>query len=263
MSEKMSPDHPQITVILPVYRSSAVLAQLTAELTTILRQIVDRYEIIFVTDACPEGSAQTLQALSENYNSIKVVDLKENVGQHRAVLTGMTMAKGDYIAVMDADLQDPPSALPALLNKLREGYGAVFAGRRGRYESIGRLATSRIFKWLLHKVVNVPADAGMFFMISSSTAERLVQLNFTFPFVVAMIGCTGVNLVSIPIERSSRPSGSSSYSPVMRIKTATLALLAAANWRLFKKGRYRSAPYRAPIARIFYSAPPAGLPKNG
>jgi glycosyltransferase involved in cell wall biosynthesis len=189
-------------------------------------------EIIFVEDACPSGSLVVLQRLALRDSRVAVISLAQNVGQHRAVLIGLGYARGKSIVLLDADLQDPPEAIPFLLRGLNGGAAAVFAGRRGAYESIPRLASSFVFKVLLHLLAGVPADAGMFVAFDRRVADRLLAYRPRWPFVVAMIGGTGLPLASIPIRRDRRPSGRSAYTPWDRFRVGIQTLAWAAAWRL-------------------------------
>ena len=222
------PEHtdasPDVSIVVPVYRNGDTLQPLHDRLQRVLTGERLTYEILFVNDACPCGSLSVLSALAAADPGVRVIALPENVGQHRAVLAGLAQARARAAIVMDADLQDPPEAIPQMLAKLTQGSCAVFAGRRGRYESLARLATSRIFKSVLHVLSGVPRDAGMYVAINREMIQRLVGRREHEPFVVAMIGATRLPVTSIPIERCPRPSGESSYTAAMRVRAAYTAI---------------------------------------
>lgn len=140
---------PEISVVVPVYCNADTVSALRERLRQVLESEPLSYEILFVNDACPAESLMALRGLAEGDAAVRVVPLERNVGQHRAVLIGLAQTRGRHVVVMDADLQDPPEAIPEMRRTLMRGYDAVFAGRRGRYESTGRLVTSRVFKTLL------------------------------------------------------------------------------------------------------------------
>jgi glycosyltransferase involved in cell wall biosynthesis len=223
---------PEVSVVVPVYRNAQTLQELCDRLRSVLAPNVASYELLFVDDACPEGSLAVLEGLARKDPSISVVALKHNAGQQRAVLAGLRLARGSVVIVMDADLQDPPEAVPLLLDELRKGPAAVFAGRRGSYESASRLVTSRLFKRALHMLCGVPADAGIFVAMNRQLVRTLVSFHAPRPFLVAMIGCTGLPVASLPVERSPRADGNSAYTPWMRLRTGCLALMWAMVWRL-------------------------------
>ncbi len=221
-----------LSVVIPVYRNAETVGPLAHRLERVLEAERLSYEIVFVNDACP-ASLEALRELSASEPRVVVVPLEKNVGQHRAVLAGLARARGRAVATMDADLQDPPEALPAMLRSMESGYAAVFAGRRGAYESEARLMTSRLFKALLHRLSGVPADAGMFVVMTRQMVASLLARRETRPFVVAMIGASGLPLFSIPVERAPRFGGTSAYSSWMRLSTGCCALFGALpmKWR--------------------------------
>lgn len=227
---------PEISIVVPVYRNAETLDELYRRLRHVLEDRRLSYEILFVDDACPGGSLAVLEELARRDPQVAVLALERNVGQHRAVLAGLAHARGKWVAVMDGDLQDPPEAIPALLARGQAGFAAVFAGRRGRYESPFRLLTSRLFKGLLYLLCGVPADAGLFVVMNRQMVERLLAFGARQPFVVAMIGCSGLPLTSIPVARAQRPSGSSTYSFWGRSKTGFLAIA----WVLSRKLRLKA-----------------------
>ena len=248
----------ELTVVVPVYRNAAMLAGLHQRLIAVLEPLVP-FEVLFVDDCCPEGSRAVLERLAAADLRVAVLVLDRNVGQHRAVLAGLACARGEWVVTMDGDLQDPPEAIPDLLRAARAGAPAVFAGRRGAYESPGRLATSRLFKRLLHRLCGVPVDAGLFVLLHRSLVSRLLELGGPRPFVVAMIGCTGVPSVSIPVSRIPRPSGASSYNGWDRLISAASALVWVALWRarLIRPGspRPRPAPVKVRLGQRFTEMP--------
>jgi glycosyltransferase involved in cell wall biosynthesis len=223
---------PGVSVVVPVYRTADVLPELHRRLGAALG---DRgFELVLVDDACPEGSGAAAAALASADERVRVVSLPENVGQHAAALAGLRQAHGAWAVVMDGDLQDPPEAVPALLDAGRAaGVPVVFGGRRGRYESRARLLTSRAYKRTLALVAGVPVDAGIFMALDRSVVERLLALDGRRrPSLVAMVGCTGAPMVSIPVERAARPSGRSSYGALGRIRLGYRAIAWALAWRL-------------------------------
>ena len=220
-----------ISVVLPVYRNAETLSDLHQRLCTVLETLTPNFELIFVNDASPDASLSILEQLAQSDHRVVVLALEQNVGQHQAVLTGLTYALGEWTVILDADLQDPPEAIPSLLAEASAGFAAVFAGRRGNYEHGTRLATSRLFKSALHLLTGVPADAGMFLIMNHAMRARLLEMNVSAPFIVAMVGCAGLPITSIPVLRSPRTVGESSYTSWKRWRSAARAFRWVWNWR--------------------------------
>jgi polyisoprenyl-phosphate glycosyltransferase len=210
----------ELSVIVPVYGNAGTLEELHRRVRAAAagRDL----QLILVDDASPDRSGRVISNLAARDPAVEPLFLQRNVGQHAAVIEGMRRARGHWTVVMDADLQDPPEAIPALLGAAGDGVDVVFAGRRGRYESRFRLLTSRIFKRALAAVTGVPTDAGMFFAANGRAVDRLLRMTGHAPFVIAMIGRAGLRTRSIPVERD-RGSGTR-YTPAMRLRSAIRGL---------------------------------------
>jgi glycosyltransferase involved in cell wall biosynthesis len=229
-----------VSVVVPVYRNADTLEELHARLARVLEERGFEFEVLYVDDACPLGSLDVLRGVARSDPRAAVLSLARNAGQHRAILAGLSLTRGRGTVVLDADLQDPPEAIPRLLAKLDEGYGAVFAGRRGRYESFGRLLTSRLFKRLLSRLCGAGdrmADAGVFVVLDRPTVSRLLSMENGAPFVVAMIGCAGAPLASVPVVRSPRPTGESAYSSWRRLRSGLRGVAWVIRWRIGRRTR--------------------------
>jgi len=223
---------PAVSVVVPVYQNADTLPELYSRLQHVFENLHLSNEIIFVDDACPKGSLAVLRRLVHTKSQVRILVLERNIGQHRAILMGLAHAKAQRVIVLDADLQDPPEAIPNLLEKMQQGYAAVFAGRLGHYEPTGRSVTSRLFKRLLHHFAGVPTDAGPFVVVSRQLVERLLAFNTPAPHLVAMIGCSRQRVTSIPVTRVPRPKGRSGYSSSGRFKVAADALVFVLSHRL-------------------------------
>ncbi len=222
-----------VSVVVPVDRNAETLVPLYERLVRALAPVRGDFELVFVVDGCPAGSLAAARALAAHDARVRVVALPQNGGQHRAVMAGLAVSCGATVVVMDADLQDPPEAVPMLLAELaRSGASAIFAGRRGRYESAGRLATSRVFKRALHAMTGVPIDAGMFVALGRPLVATVLAMPVTRPFLVAMIGCANVPVASVPVERAVRTIGRSGFSSWKRLTTALSALHLVARHKL-------------------------------
>lgn len=221
----------QLSIIVPVYRNTDTLVELHRRITQTLEGLISTYEIIFVDDGCPEGSWLILEKLCHEDGRVCALALEKNYGQNTAVLVGLKFTNGECTVILDADLQDPPEEIPRLLAEMEKGYQVVFAGRRGKYEPLHRLLTSKVFKYLLHLICGLPPDAGIYVAISNEGVRRLLRLYAPRPFIVAMIGCSGLKMTSIPVVRAYRSAGESAYSSWKRLETGLLAVLWALLWK--------------------------------
>lgn len=215
---------PQVTVVLPIYHNKKTVAPLFERLCDVLEGASLSFEVIFVDDACPENSLAVLKRLAKEDARVAVLALAENTGQQRATFSGLRYARGTKVVVMDADLQDPPEAIPRLLSALEEGFDAVFAGRVGQYELPGRLVTARLYRTLLRLLTGLPAGAGSFVVMSDRMVRRILAFAVPSPYLTSMIGCSGLPVTMIPVRRTPRAVGQSAYSPRMRWAAARAAL---------------------------------------
>jgi polyisoprenyl-phosphate glycosyltransferase len=218
-----------ISIVAPVYKNAEFLGELA---TRVRSSVACSYELILVNDASPDGASAVISVLARRDSAICGVELSRNVGQQRAVLAGLRQSRGDWVIVLDADLQDPPEAIPTLLASGRAGYEAVFAGRCNMYQSLGRMFTSRLYKAIQCVVCGVPRDAGMYVALSRNGVERVLGLAGSDGLsLVAMIGFSGLSSTSVAVPRAKRATGRSAYSHSRRFVVAIQYLVRAAIWR--------------------------------
>lgn len=229
---------PAVSVVLPVFRNREHLGELHRRLRAAVSPL-EPVELVFVNDACPDGSIENLRQLAAADPHVRVIALERRRGQQGALRAGLVEARGRVIVTMDADLQDPPEAIPVLVAKLSEGYGAVYAGRRGRYESAGRMMSSWIFKHLMARLTGMPPDAGAFVAMTRDVVHSLLRDDGR-PYLTAAISQVGHPVVSIPVERAVRPAGRSAFSSAMRLQLGLRALAHAVSSRLIRSGRSTS-----------------------
>lgn len=211
-----------VSVISPVWRNATTVRALCARLAAVLPP---DYEILLVDDGCPDGSWRAIATIAEECPSVRGLRHADNLGQNAAVLTGLAAARGEEIVVLDADLQDPPEAVPRLLAELAaSGAAAVFGGRRGGYESVGRLITSRAFKRVLRLATGrrLPADAGLLVAMNRVMLERVLFLAGPDTYVLAAMARSGLPMGSVPVERPA--AAASGYSGPARLQLALRAL---------------------------------------
>ena len=218
-----------VAVVVPVYGNEATLAPLTARLAGALE---DRcWRLRLVVDASPDGSAALAARLAEADPRVAVTVLERNIGQHRSLEVGLR-AEPDAQAwvCLDADLQDPPEAVPVLLDRLARGdVRAVFAGRRGTYEPPLRLLAGRAHRAVLGRLTGLPPDAGAF--VAMDAPARDVVLGARAPSLVAAIGAARLPVASIPVTRDVRLLGDSAWTLRARTVQSVRTLVWAARRR--------------------------------
>jgi undecaprenyl-phosphate 4-deoxy-4-formamido-L-arabinose transferase len=216
-----------IAVVVPVYRNETTLEPLVARLAVALAG--RPWRVRLVVDACPGGSAEVARRLAGGKVAVTVLD--SNVGQHAALERGLRLEDGAGTWVcLDADLQDPPEAVPVLLDRLGRGdVAAVFAGRRGRYESGLRLLGGRVHRALLSGLTGLPPDAGAFLALDARARE--VVLEASAPSLVVALGASPLPLTSVPVARAEREVGSSAWTARARLRQSARTLAWAVRTR--------------------------------
>ena len=115
-----------LSIVMPVFRNAPFLEELHRRISNVVDDAGLTAELVFVNDACPEGSADVLEAIAQSDPRVSVISLDRNVGQQNAVLQGLAVTRGKQVVVLDADLQDPPEAIPRLLAELESESAAAF-----------------------------------------------------------------------------------------------------------------------------------------
>ena len=217
-----------LTVILPVYRCAAALPELHARLRQTLGA---QAELLFIDDASPDAASAMLLSITTEDEHAAGLTLSQNCGQNTAVMVGLAAARTLPVIIMDADLQDPPEAIPSLLPVLQGQVHAVFAGRRGAYETRSRLLTSFGFKNLLHLASGrrLPVDAGLFVALDGAMRTYLLRSWQASPYILGMMARSKFQMRSIPVARAARPERTSAYTIGMRLRLAARALYIAFN----------------------------------
>lgn len=236
-----TPGFGSLAVVIPVYKSRSYLPELHQRLTDVLKTLSSRYELVFVDDAGHDGSLEWLRQCREEDPRVTIIENPENLGQHRAIVAGLSTVGTDIVVVMDADLQDPPEAIPRLVETLRGTAGVVFARRVSRFASRGRHVTSHVFKRLLRLISGsrVPKDTGMFFVTTGEIARAAAALASDTPYVPLLLDRTGCRLTATAVEKQTLIDGASTYTARRRLRLATQALTDAVRWRLATTRRRR------------------------
>ena len=179
-----------------------------------MERIGEDYEIILVDDRSPDNSWEVMKVLSSQNPKIKSIRLSRNFGQHSAIFAGLTKAKGDWVVVMDCDMQDQPKEIAKLYKKALEGYDIVLGQRENRKDKFLKKLTSRLF----YKVFNYLSGANFdnnvanFGIYHQKTIKSILDMKDYVKFFSLFINWIGFKSVSIPIEHGEREEGKSTYS---------------------------------------------------
>ena len=211
-----------ISIVSPVYRAEKILPILVSEINLVMERIGEDYEIILVDDRSPDNSWEVMKVLSSPNSKIKSIRLSRNFGQHSAIFAGLTKAKGDWVVVMDCDMQDQPKEIAKLYKKALEGYDIVLGQRENRKDKFLKKLSSKLF----YKVFNYLSggqfnnEIGNFGIYKKKVIDSILNINDYIKFFPLFINWVGFKSVSIPIEHGEREEGKSSYSISRLLKLA-------------------------------------------
>ena len=211
-----------ISVVIPVYGCRACLEELHLRLVAALAAITPNYEIILVNDACPQNSWEVIKQIALKDPHVKGIDLSRNFGQIRAITAGLHYADGEWVVVMDCDLQDKPEEIVKLYNKAQEGYDVVFSRRAARKDPLFKRLSSKVFCWLYgHFVAGAIDNSISNFSISRRMVmdnyKRMGDQNRAF---LLFIKWMGFKSTAVAVDHAERASGKSSYTMRKRLRFA-------------------------------------------
>lgn len=210
-----------LAVIIPVYRNEACITELVKRLEQTFAPLDVHLQLIFIDDASPDNSYEALQRLKRHHHAIRIIRHKFNQGQQEAIRSGLKKSNCDYVAVIDADLQDPPELIPQLYQEVIDRQvNAVFAVRSNHYQSAGRMNTSKVFKWLVRRIVNLPKGAGCFVLMDQTMVRSVLDFDTKHFYLPGLICKTKLGVGTLKFKRQQRTHGESSYTSAMRLKTA-------------------------------------------
>ena len=211
-----------ISIVSPVYRAEKILPILVSEINLVMERIGEDYEIILVDDRSPDNSWEVMKVLSSQNSKIKSIRLSRNFGQHSAIFAGLTKTKGDWVVVMDCDMQDQPKEIAKLYKKALEGYDIVLGQRENRKDKFLKKLSSKLF----YKVFNYLSggqfnnEIGNFGIYKKKVIDSILNINDYIKFFPLFINWVGFRNISIPIEHGEREEGKSSYSISRLLKLA-------------------------------------------
>jgi dolichol-phosphate mannosyltransferase len=202
-----------LSIVSPVYGCAGCLAQLCARIDATLAKLDVSYEIVLVCDASPDDSWQRIVALGADPR-IRGVRLARNFGQHHAISAGLRHARGQWMVVMDCDLQDQPEAIGALWQKAQEGYDVVSAQRIHRKDGLFKRMSSRLFYRVLGYLTGSAYDASTanFGIFSARVVAVINSMPEGGRFFPLLVQWTGFSRTAIPVEHAERTQGKTSYS---------------------------------------------------
>lgn len=205
---------PLLSVVIPMYRCRAFIDELYRRLVVELSRLSPHFEVLFVDDASPDDDWSPICELAKKDPRVRGIRLSRNFGQHCAITAGLDRARGEWIVVMDGDLQDRPEEIPALYAHAQEGHDIVFARRSVRMDGFFKRLSSRAFYWVLSYLTDTKLDASIanFGIYHFRVIEAVQQMRESLRYFPVMVRWVGFSASSLDVEHAGRSHGRSSYT---------------------------------------------------
>jgi polyisoprenyl-phosphate glycosyltransferase len=208
-------DTRSLSVVAPCYNEKAGIAEFHRRVSAVCSDLVGKsYEIVLVNDGSTDGTLDILLQLADNDPHVVVVDLARNYGHQIALSAGLELCTGHRVLILDADLQDPPELLPAMMREMDKGFDVVCGQRNNRAgESWFKQASARGFYRLLQRLVDVKVslDTGDFRLMSRRAIDHLNAMPERYRFIRGMVSWIGLRQTAIVYDRDKRFAGETHY----------------------------------------------------
>ena len=205
----------ELSVVIPVYNEEKSLPLMYDRLFPALDALGKSYEVIFVNDGSRDNSQQQLQALfARRPDKIRLIDLMRNAGQHPAIIAGFSKVRGNIVATIDCDLQNPPEDIGKLVTLIEQGHDIAGGIRTSRQDKSWRLAVSGIANKIRERITNIRMiDQGaMMRAYKREITDQIVASGGNSPYIPAIAHYLATNPIEVPVGHEGRAAGHSQYN---------------------------------------------------
>ncbi len=216
-----------ISVVIPIYGCKAALKELYDRVTNVVSNISSEYEIVLVDDNCPQGSWEIIEQICKDDKKVKGLHMSRNFGQMKAITAGLDYCSGDWVVVMDCDLQDSPEDIEKLYRKAQEGYDVVFSRREDRHDNKFKIMISKIFYKIYSWLSDDCYDPAMsnYCICHRKVIDNFCLMREYHRAFTMYLKWLGFKSAVIDVEHNNRKEGKSSYTTAKRIGLAMDILL--------------------------------------
>lgn len=216
-----------ISVVIPVRDEESNLDELVNRIVSTLSDIVNSFEVIFVTDINKDNTLPLLKSINENDGRIKTIKLSSGLGQHMAVIAGLSLSKGEAVVIMDGDLQDFPEDISKLYEKYKEGFDVVYGVKEKKNDSGLRNLFSKTFIKILNNLSDYKLDFNtcMFRIMSKRTVENILKFSEREPSITGLISIINFPTTEVTVTSGKRISGETKYNFFRQVNLAISFLL--------------------------------------
>lgn len=205
-------DRPEISIVIPVYNSASILPELNRQVALNMEGV--SYELILVNDKSKDRSWEVIQELASVNASVKGLTLKKNSGQDNAIMAGLSQAQGEFVVVMDDDLQHSPSDIMKLYEKCKEGYDICYGLFSDKKQSAWKNAGSQLNDYLAELFLKKPKGLYLspFKIIKQEVVSEIIKYNGPFPYLDGIVLSITSNIAQIKLVHNKRFNGKGNYS---------------------------------------------------
>ncbi|MGC2166996.1 MAG: glycosyltransferase family 2 protein, partial [Gallionella sp.] len=205
-----------LSIVVPVYRSAQILPKLVEEVFAEMRKegLENDFELLLVSDASPDNSWQVICTLASRFAFIRGISLRRNFGQHNAIMAGLNYISGEYVVLMDDDLQHPPHAIGSMLSAIKDGYDVCYTNYVNRHHASWKLIGSRFNNWVATHLLGKPSALYLssFKAMRREIAREIVKYDGPYAYVDGLILDVTRSITSIDIEHQQRLVGEGNYN---------------------------------------------------
>ena len=205
----------KLSFVIPCYRSEHTLPHVVTETNEKMAEMNRyEYEIILVNDCSPDNTMDTIRQLCQEHSNIRGISFARNFGQHAALMAGLRHSSGDYVVCLDDDGQTPADEVDKLLDKLEEGYDAVYAKYVQKHHSAFRNLGSKVNERMTRMMLGKPADlyVSSYFAVKRFVVEDMIRYENSYPYVIGLVLRATKNITNVIVNHRDREEGSSGYT---------------------------------------------------
>lgn len=204
-----------VSFVIPCYRSEHTVGHVVAEICETMKGL-EQYdlEIILVNDCSPDGTWAAIRRLCQEDNRIRGINFARNFGQHAALMAGLRQSVGEYVVCLDDDGQTPADEVGKLLEKLEEGYDAVYASYAHKQHSLFRNLGSKVNELMTRIMLDKPRELyiSSYFAVQRFVVEDMIRYENSYPYVIGLVLRATKNIINVEVSHREREEGSSGYT---------------------------------------------------
>ncbi len=206
----------KVSFIIPCYRSEHTVEGVVNEIATTMEALQEKYsfEVILINDCSPDNTMGTIRRLCEERSYVKGIGFARNFGQHAALMAGLRQSKGDFVVCLDDDGQTPADEVSKLLEKLEEGFDAVYAKYEHKQHSGFRNLGSKVNELMTRVMLEKPKElyVSSYFAVKRFIVEDMIRYENSYPYVIGLVLRATKNITNVAVNHREREEGTSGYT---------------------------------------------------